>query len=204
MTIDGVAASGKSSVAARVARELGVPFVSSGLLYRGVARLCLREQVNPDDEDALLALVHRCPLDLRPREQGNEIWCGPQDLTDELHTHEVDETVSHVAKHPRLRGWVNEQLRHVDGSFVVEGRDMGTAVFPHADAKFYLTASPRVRAQRRVKERDEDIDEVEAALRMRDEKDAAQSAPARDAMLIDTSDLSLDDVVANILKAVRA
>lgn len=204
MTIDGVAASGKSSVAARVARELGVPFVSSGLLYRGVARLSLREHVNPDDEAALLALVERCPLDLRPREGGNEIWCGADDLTGELHTHEVDESVSHVAKHPKLRAWVNEQLRHVEGSFVVEGRDMGTAVFPHADAKFYLTASPRVRAERRVKERAENVDDVEAALRTRDEKDAAQSAPATDAVLIDTSDLGLDDVVARVLKAVRA
>jgi len=208
VTIDGVAASGKSSVASRVARELTYPYVSSGLLYRAVARLALREGAALDDEDALLDLVNACPVSLRPSPARNEVWCGPQDLTEELHTHEVDEAVSRVARHPRLRAWVNAQLRTLPEPFVAEGRDMGTAVFPHAQAKFYLTASPRVRAERRVRERDEDVHAVEAALRERDERDAAQSSPAPDAVLLDTSDMTLDEVVRHILarvqKAVRA
>jgi len=204
VTIDGVAASGKSSVASRVARELGYPFVSSGLLYRGVARLALRDGADPDDERALLDLLARCPLTLRPHAEGNEVWCGAQDLTPELHTEEVDAAVSRVALHPGLRGWVNDQLRALPQPFVAEGRDMGTAVFPQAGAKFYLTASPRVRAQRRVRERAQDVQTVEQALQERDRRDAQQSRPAQDALLIDTSALSLDEVVGRILQTVRS
>lgn len=204
VTIDGVAASGKSSVAARVAEQLGLPFVSSGLLYRAVARLALQKGVNPDDEHALLTLVHTCPLQLRPLPSGNEVWCGERNVTAELHTAQVDDAVSRVARHPRLREWVNGQLRTLPEPFVVEGRDMGTAVFPQARAKFYLTASPRVRAQRRVRERVQDVQAVEVALRERDERDAAQSRPARDALVLDTSDLTLDEVVTRILGAVQA
>lgn len=203
VTIDGVAASGKSSVAARVARELGYPFVSSGLLYRAVARLALRESVDPDEERALLDLLRRSPLVLRPLPDGNEVWAGQENLTPELHTHEVDAAVSQVARHPALRAWVNDQLRALPEPFVVEGRDMGTAVFPQARAKFYLTASPRVRAERRVRERTEDISAVEAALRERDVRDAAQSSPAPDATVLDTSHLTLDEVVGRILREVK-
>ena len=204
VTIDGVAASGKSSVAARVAQELGYPFVSSGLLYRAVARLALREGVSADDERALLRLVQTCPLQLRPLPEGNQVWCGRVNMTDELHTHEVDAAVSRVARHPTLREWVNVQLRALPEPLVVEGRDMGTAVFPHATSKFYLTASPRVRAERRGRERAEDVSAIETALRERDARDAAQSSPALDAVLLDTSDLTLEEVVDRILSLVQA
>lgn len=208
VTIDGVAASGKSSVASRVARELGLPFVNSGLLYRAAARLALREGVNPDDEGVLLRLLSSCEAELRPLPSGNQVWCGGRDLTPELHTAEVDAAVSRVARHPGLRSWVNAQLQALPQPFVAEGRDMGTSVFPGADAKFYLTASPRVRAQRRVQERRAELDSVERALIERDARDAAQSAPAPDARVIDTGKMSLDEVVGEVLgqvrKAVRA
>jgi cytidylate kinase len=99
---------------------------------------------------------------------------------------------------------VNDQLRALPQPFVAEGRDMGTAVFPQAGAKFYLTASPRVRAQRRVRERAQDVQTVEQALQERDRRDAQQSRPAQDALLIDTSALSLDEVVGRILQTVRS
>lgn len=203
VTIDGVAASGKSSVAARVASELGLPFVNSGLLYRAATRLALHRGVDLDDEAALVALVSSCPFELRPREGGNEVFCDGEDVTADLHTAEIDAAVSHVAVHPRLRAWVDEHLRALPEPFVAEGRDMGTNVFPRAGAKFYLTASPRVRAERRVRERDEAVEAVEAALRARDARDAKQSAPARDATVIDTSELTLEQVVARILAGVR-
>ncbi|WP_041231352.1 (d)CMP kinase [Deinococcus peraridilitoris] len=204
VTIDGVAASGKSSVAARVAQQLNLPFVSSGLLYRAVARLALKHDVPTQDQEALLRLLDSHALELRPYAQGNEVWCEGEDLTHELHTAEVDAAVSRVAQHSQLRAWVNEQLRALPEPFVVEGRDMGTAVFPQASVKFYLTASARVRAERRAGERTGDVDAVEAALRERDRHDAAQSRPAPDALLLDTSNLSLDEVVSCILKAVPA
>ena len=205
VTIDGVAASGKSSVAARVARQLGYPFVSSGLLYRAAAHLALREGADPDDEAALLELLRRRAPELRPLPGGNQVWCAGADLTPELHTAQVDAAVSRVARHPALRGWVNAQLRRLPEPFVAEGRDMGTAVFPGAQAKFYLTASPRVRAQRRLGERGgADVGAVESALHERDARDQAQSRPAPDARVLDTSELSLEGVVEQILRVVRA
>ncbi len=205
VTIDGVAASGKSSVAARVARELGYPFVSSGLLYRAAARLALRENLGLGDEAALLDLLRRAAPELRPSAGGNQVWCSGRDLTPELHTAEVDAAVSRVAHFPALRAWVNAQLRGLPEPLVAEGRDMGTAVFPQAGAKFYLTASPRVRARRRLGERaGADVNAVELALRERDTRDQAQSRPAPDAQVLDTSELSLESVVERILRTVRA
>lgn len=195
VTIDGPAASGKSSVASLVAQRLGIPFVSSGLLYRAVAYLVLEHGAAPADESAVVALLRRHDVALEPRLGGNRIRIGGTDVTSKLHTDSVDETVSTVAAHPGVRSWVFDELRELCGPFVVEGRDMGTNVFPDARDKFYLTASPEERARRRVGERRGDLSEVAASIRRRDELDARQLAPAPDAVHIDTDDLGLDDVV---------
>jgi cytidylate kinase len=126
-----------------------------------------------------------------------------EDLTPFLHTLEVDRVVSEVARHPGVRAWVNARLREVPPPFVAEGRDMGTAVFPHAPHKFYLTASPEVRARRRAKERPETYEAVLKDLLERDEKDKAQSAPAPDALVLDTSGMTLDEVVAWVLERLK-
>ena len=212
VTIDGVAASGKSSVASGVARELGMPYVSSGLLYRAATLLALESGTDLGDAPALIALLSASPLRLEPLPEGNRIFLAQagdpegqteRDLTADAHTSAVDAGVSAVAQLPELREWVNAQLRALTPPFVAEGRDMGTAVFPQAQAKFFLTASPRVRALRRVKERFEDVAEVEAALIARDAKDKAQSAPAADAQLIDTSTLDLSGVIAAVLRGLH-
>lgn len=204
MTIDGVAASGKSSVASGVARALGVPYVSSGLLYRAATLLALEAGLNLEGAPALLAHLEANPLRLEPLAEGNRVWLGERDLTDDLHSSRVDAGVSAVARLPRVREWVNAQLRALPDPFVAEGRDMGTNVFPHADAKFYLTASPRVRAERRARERLEDVPAIEAALVERDRRDAGQSAPAPDARIIDTSALSLEGVIGAVLAGLPA
>ncbi len=204
MTIDGVAASGKSSVASGVARALGVPYVSSGLLYRAATLLALEAGLNPEDAPALLAQLEANPLRLEPLAEGNRVWLEERDLTDDLHSSRVDAGVSAVARLSQVREWVNAQLRALPDPFVAEGRDMGTNVFPHADAKFYLTASPRVRAQRRARERAEDVPAIEAALVERDRRDAGQSAPAPDARVIDTSVLSLEGVIGAVLAGLPA
>jgi len=201
ITIDGPGASGKSSVARRIAQALGIPYVSSGLLYRGAAYQVLRHGVDPDDEEAIVRLLEERPIRLEPDIGGNRVFAGDEDLTPELHTARVDAVVSAVARHPRVRAYVNQRLREVPPPFVVEGRDMGTAVFPQAPYKFYLTASPEVRARRRARERPEDAAEIEKMLRLRDERDAKQSAPAEDARVIDTSDLTLDQVVGAIMRS---
>ncbi|GGJ38168.1 (d)CMP kinase [Deinococcus roseus] len=202
ITIDGIAASGKSSVASRVASKLKVPYISSGYLYRAVTYLVYVTQTDPADQDAIVAVLQTHPLTLIPRPEENEVWQGEENYTPFLHTTEVDLTVSEIAQHPKVRTWVTEQLKDLPPPFVAEGRDMGTAVFPHARHKFYLIASPRVRAQRRAKERPEDLESIQAALEMRDREDRVQSRPAEDAHVVETSDMTLEQVVEHILKGV--
>ncbi len=202
VTIDGPAASGKSSVARRVAEALGVPYLSSGLLYRAAAYLALRAGVDPGDEAGLLRLLQRFRVRLVPGRE-NRVLADGEDLTPSLHTLEVDRIVSEVARLPGVRAWVNERLKEVPPPFVAEGRDMGTAVFPQAPHKFYLTARPEVRAKRRAKERPQAYEAILQDLLERDQKDRAQSVPAPDALLLDTSDLTLEEVVAWVLERVK-
>ena len=204
VTIDGVAASGKSSVASGVARALGIPYVSSGLLYRAATQLGQEAGVPLSDAPALLAHLQRHRPRLEALAEGNRVWQEERDLTGDLHSSGVDAGVSVVAALPEVRTWVDDQLRALPAPFVAEGRDMGTNVFPGAEFKFYLTASARVRAERRSRERPEDVDAVEAALIERDRRDARQSAPAPDAHVIDTGPLSLEGVIGAILSRLPA
>ncbi|WP_291425366.1 (d)CMP kinase [Deinococcus sp.] len=201
ITIDGVAASGKSSVSSGVARALKLPYISSGLLYRAVTLLALDAGLSPHDAPAILAHVQAHPVRLEPLAEGNRVWQAERELTPLLHSTRIDKGVSLIAAQPAIRAWVDEQLRRLTPPFVAEGRDMGTNVFPGADAKFYLTASPRVRAERRAQERPEDIPATEAALMRRDELDRVQSAPASDARIIDTGRLDLQGVIDTVLAA---
>lgn len=203
VTIDGPSASGKSTVARRVAEALGVPYLSSGLLYRAAAYLALRHGVDPEEEGALLALLQGKRVRLEAGPKANRVLQDGEDLTPFLHTPEVDRIVSQVAQREGVRAWVNARLRETPPPFVAEGRDMGTAVFPEAPHKFYLTARPEVRAWRRAKERPQAFEEVLRELLARDEKDRRQSAPAPDALVIDTSELGLEEVVARILGHLR-
>ena len=203
VTIDGPSASGKSSVAKRVAEVLGVPYLSSGLLYRAAAYLALRAGVDLGDEAGLLALLQAKRVRLLPDKEGNRVLADGEDLTPHLHTEAVDRAVSQVARLPGVRAWVNARLKEVPPPFVAEGRDMGTAVFPQAPHKFYLTARPEVRAQRRAKERLGDYEAVLRDLLQRDEKDRAQSAPAPEALILDTSEMGLEEVVARILEHLK-
>lgn len=202
ITVDGVAASGKSSVSGGVARALGIPYVSSGLYYRAATLLALEAGLNlhsPTLERDLLPLLRQSALRLEPLAQGNRVWSQERELTDLLHSTRVDKGVSAVAALGGVRSWIDAQLRQLPAPFVAEGRDMGTAVFPEAEAKFYLTASPRIRAERRSAERPDDIPAIEAALVRRDELDRVQSAPASDALVIDTGPLDLQGVIGLIM-----
>ena len=201
ITLDGPAASGKSSAARLVAEALGVPYVSSGLLYRAATHLAQLHGLPLSDKAAIVELLGGLRVDLEARHnEPNSIRVAGERLSGALlHTDAVDASVSVVAKHPQVRAWVDARLRDLGGTFVVEGRDMGTAVFPAARHKFYLTAPAEVRAARRVGERTGDLLEVTAALRRRDALDAAQLQPAEDAEHIDSRDLTLDEVVAWVL-----
>lgn len=203
ITLDGPAASGKSSVAKALARRLGIAYVSSGLLYRAATYVALTADVDTSDAAAVMKLLAQRAVRLHPDRLGNRVTVEGEDVSDDLHTDEVDEAVSDVARHPAVRSWVTDRLREMRGSFAIDGRDMGTVVFPEARWKFYLTADAEVRAARRVGERSADLGTVAAGLRSRDERDAQQSVPAPDAIVIDTSPLSLEEVVDLVLAHVR-
>jgi len=198
ITLDGPAASGKSSVAKLLAARLGLAYVSSGLLYRAATHLALTAGVDLDDEAALLQLVDAAALELLPDPAGNRVLLDGEEVTHGLHTDAVDAAVSRVARQPGVRAWVKQRLRELPGSFVIDGRDMGTAVFPHARWKFYLTAPAAVRAIRRLGERSAELAEVTQSLILRDELDARQSVPAADAVHIDTGPLTLAEVVDKV------
>ena len=203
ITLDGPAASGKSSVARLVAEALGVPYVSSGLLYRAATYLAQANDVLLTDEEALMGLLTGVQVGLETRVgRPNRVSVNGALLGEGLlHSDTVDAGVSVVAQHPRVRAWVDARLRELTGTFVVEGRDMGTTVFPGAAHKFYLDAPAEVRAARRTGERHADLGAVAAALRRRDALDAAQLRPAKDARHINTGALSLAGVVEEVLRA---
>ncbi len=140
ITLDGPAASGKSSAARRVAEALGIPYVSSGLFYRAATHLVTEYHQDASSEAAVMALLERHEVKLEP--STGRVLIDGEDVSAALHTDEVDRLVSTVARHVRVRAWVKERLRALKGAFVVEGRDMGSVVFPEARHKFYLTAPP--------------------------------------------------------------
>ena len=203
ITLDGPAASGKSTVARRVAEALAVPCVSSGLLYRAATAIVAGVGTDPDDPAAVLATLARHRVELIPGVAGDVLRIDGRDMTRDVQSDEVDAVVSRVAAHPKVRGWVGERLREMPAPFVIDGRDMGSVVFPRARHKFYLEASPEVRAARRVGERAADLASVAEAIRRRDHLDARQLAPAADAQHLDTGPLSLDEVVDWVLARVR-
>ena len=200
ITIDGPAASGKSSAGLGLARALNIAFISSGYFYRAATFLALEHGINPNDGTGLMEYLHGQDISLRVSEAlENLVFVGDRDISSYLHSNSVDSNVSAIAKHPALRTWANEKLTHTAPPFVIEGRDMGKVVFPRADYKFYLTARAEVRARRRLHERDGDFTTLVASLQARDKKDAKQLEPAPDAIHIDSNDLNLEEVVAKML-----
>ncbi len=198
ITLDGPAASGKSSVARLLAQRLGVAYVSSGLLYRAATLTALESGVDPDSETQMARLLAASAVRLIPQPDGNRVEVDGRDVTAWLNTDAVDAAVSAVARQEGVRAWVNERLRELEGSFVIDGRDMGTAVFPRATHKFYLTAPVEERARRRLSERSGDLESIAEALRQRDALDAKQSVPALDAVHVDTGPLNLSQVVERV------
>ncbi len=204
ITIDGLAASGKSSVAQGVAQALNVPYVSSGLLYRAVTYAVLNNQIKLEQESEILDLLERQTLKLEPRNDNNRVFLNGQDITEDCHSSLVDANVSVVALHQKVRAWVNAQIRALRTPFVAEGRDMGAVVFTDASVKLFLTASSSVRAKRRTLERPEEFENIKRMIDARDAKDAVNSGAAQDAIVIETDNLNLEEVIAASLDAIAA
>jgi len=212
IAIDGPAASGKSSTAKAVARELGYRHVDSGSLYRAATAARLRRDSDAASwtEDSVLDAARS--VTLSPADNGFVPLLNGRPAENEMRGDAVTNRVSVVAKMPRVREWVNTQVRNVgrDYDIVVDGRDMGTVVFPDAKLKIFLIADPQERAFRRVLERtgreptEQELFDETARILLRDEMDATQSEKAADAVTIDTTELTQEDQIAQIVKLARA
>ncbi len=207
ITIDGPAGAGKSSVARRLAQCLGYCFLDTGAMYRAVALAALRQAVDWSDDSAIAELAGRLPLTL----QEDRVMIGREDVTDAIRSAEVTSNTRHVANNVAARAQLVQLQRRLAAgrNVVTEGRDQGTVAFPDADFKFFLTASGQRRAERRAAElqaKGESISvpEVLRQQQQRDQEDESREvgrlAPAGDARIIDTDDLNLDEVVAELLR----
>jgi cytidylate kinase len=207
VAIDGPAASGKSSTAQWVAEKLGFRHVDSGALYRAVTAARLRAGGSPDEwsEASVLAVARQ--VSLRPTEQGFIPLIRGEPADGEIRGGEVTREVSRTARMQAVRDWVNGEVRRVAAGHdvVVDGRDIGTAVFPDAQVKIFLVADPWERAKRRLIQRlsrrptDAEIAEETERLVQRDARDSTQTVQARDAILIDTTYLTQADQVERIV-----
>lgn len=214
VAIDGPSASGKSTVSKLVARALGFTYVDSGSLYRGITWKALHDHVDCKDADAVLAMIADMDLEFFVENEVVRFRIDGVDPGQDIRADSVVERVSDIAAMPDVRDFINQKLRDMVAfqRIVVEGRDIGSVVFPHSPFKFYLDADPEERARRRHQEtaREKDPDELKNvldALKRRDHKDTTrETAPLQispGANVVDTTSLSIDEVVAVIVGQIR-
>jgi cytidylate kinase len=205
IAIDGPAGAGKSTVARAVAAEIGFTYLDSGAMYRCVALAALESGNGLEDGEALGELAEELEIDF----DGRRVLLGERDVSDEIRTYDVSAASSMVSIHPRVRAAMVERQRQLiaAGKYVAEGRDIGTVVSPEAPLKIFLTASDEERARRRAAETGEYFEEVLEAQRRRDARDTEREhgalRPAEDAVELDTTGLSLDEVVARVVALAR-
>lgn len=217
VTIDGPSGGGKSTVSRRVAAELGYTYLDTGAMYRAVAFGCERDWVDTENEIAVAALLDKLHIQLLPPEPGGDdvrVLLNGEDISTAVRTPEMGMLASKVSALQPVRTKLTAMQQEMGktGNLVAEGRDTGTIVFPDALWKFYLDAAPEERARRRVEqllEKGQQVDEREllAQIIKRDQDDRERTiAPlskAKDAVLIDSSRLSADEVVARMLEDIR-
>lgn len=210
VTIDGPAGAGKSSVARRAAVELGIKYLDTGAIYRAIALILDKSEINPDNEDFLSEALSEIKIELKQ----NSVLVNGFDVSGEIRTPEVDELASVYSAVPLVRKALLSLQKDQEnyGSLIAEGRDEGSVVFPDAKVKFFLTASPEARAKRRYLERiskgqEADYDEILSAIKNRDLNDSTRklsplSVPDG-AIYLDTSDLTEDEAVNFIVYHVK-
>jgi len=211
IAIDGPAGAGKSTVASRLARKLGYVNLESGAMYRALALKAIDRDISFDDEAALVKLAQESRIQLEPTIGGNRTLLDGRDVSSRIRERDVTEGASQVSVHPEVREWMVARQREMGvGGVVMEGRDIGTKVFPDADLKIFLDADPVVREQRRMQQ--QKIKGSVAAslaedLRERDRRDRTRAASplvaASDAVVIDSSKMSEDEVLERIEELVE-
>jgi cytidylate kinase len=212
ITIDGPSGSGKGTIARQVAAKLGFRLLDSGALYRAVALASLNTRTSSDDAFAVAQIALTAPIDFAPHPETGEarVLLGGQDVTRELRREEVGEQASKIATHVGVRDALlaRQQRWRQPPGLVADGRDMGTVVFPDAELKIFLTASAEIRAERRYKQLIEKgmsakIESLLADIHKRDDRDynrpVAPLKAAEDAICVDSSQLSIDQVVTKVL-----
>ncbi|BCY19126.1 MAG: (d)CMP kinase [Chloroflexi bacterium] len=218
IAIDGPAASGKTTVGEKLARQLGFLFFDTGIMYRAVTLAVLRSNLDPNAEIAVSELAGRVKIDVAPpgKDDGRlaDVLLDGTDVTWDVRSREVEANVSIVSTYKGVRDAMTEQQRRIGarGNVVMVGRDIGTVVFPNADLKVFLEASAEERARRRYNElvnrgQAADYDQILASTRQRDEIDRnrviAPLKPADDAVILDTDNVAIDDVVEAILSLMK-
>ena len=214
IAIDGPAGAGKSTIASRLARKLGYVNLESGAMYRALALKAIEWDISFDDEAALMKLASDSSIKLEPSFGGNRVLMDGRDVSLRVREADVTAAASRVSVHPKVRAWMVAHQREMGtgGGIVMEGRDIGTKVFPDADVKIFLYADPVVREQRRqeqnrAKGAPESPEVVAAELRERDRRDRTRAesplVPAADAVIVDSSGLSEDEVLRRVEELVE-
>ncbi len=212
IAIDGQASTGKSTQAKKIADHLGFNYRDSGAYYRAITLYLLKSNVNHDLKISQ-EILNQISIKQDYSEGNFRIFLNDDNVTNKIRGHKVSLSVSNYAKKPEIRKFVFDQLRNSaeSNSIVVDGRDIGTVVFPDADFKFFLIAEPRIRAERRHKQIDDDsvkVDIIEEEIKIRDKTDSTREiAPLRkadDAFKIDVSDLTIDEVFNKILQKIKS
>jgi len=212
IAIDGPAGAGKSTIASRLARKLGYANLESGAMYRALALKAILSDISFDDEAALVKLAENSRIQLEPTSTGNRVLLDRRDVTQRIRETDVTEGASRVSVHPRVREWMvaRQQEMGIAGGVVMEGRDIGTKVFPNADVKIFLDADPVVREQRRLQQqnlRGPAAQATAAELRERDRRDRTRAASplvaAPDALKLDSTRMTEDEVLRQVEELVQ-
>jgi cytidylate kinase len=213
ITIDGPAGAGKTTVSHALADRLGYRYIDTGALYRGVALAAKIRRIDTESNAELKQLCSGLKLALVENKGGLRLFLNGEDITDRIRTPEVTMLASAVSAKPAVREYLLDLQRNLgrEKAAVFEGRDMGTVVFPEADVKFFLDASTRTRAMRRYEEfkleTSQSLDEVERDIQRRDHNDSSRDVaplkPASDAIIIDSTDLSISEVVARMVSYIK-
>jgi cytidylate kinase len=211
IAIDGPAGAGKSTIAKLAAKKLNFIYVDTGAMYRAIALYILRNGVDKNDEAAVSAQMGKIDITIRYQDGAQQVILNGENVSGEIRTEEVGNTASAVSVYPAVRTHLLELQRGLAAkhNVIMDGRDIGTCILPNADAKIFLTASPAVRAQRRYKELTEkgiacNLQEIEQDIIERDERDMnrpiAPLRQAEDAVLVDGSDMTINQVVDAIIE----